>query len=446
MTNKLFEKKTFTSFDKNYSAKIFIKKPDKYRDIENHSLAAKNLITMGSACSYTAASFKKDNLSISLEKFSRVTNFDKKNKSITVEGGMKIYDFLNFTLGHKLWIPQIPGYPLISIAGAVATNAHGKSCGFHGTIRNLIKKITIFHRDQGWVNLSENENKEIFELTIGGFGLTGTIIDITFQLVDFEGFSFNTSIEESHSAIDTVKKIQNNKNSENFVYSWNRTDQKNIFGNGFIFQNKINLETKSEKVKKIKKTKFIYNEKLFFLNLWNKYSIKTFNSIYYNYHKYIKKNNYKDTFKNVIFPFVGKEKYFYMFGKKGFIETQILVSNSNIEAFLEEFESLFKEHEPTITLFSVKNMSGKQSYLRFEDNRICLTFDFVNNKKNMNFMKLVDNLCIKYKAFPSIIKDSRINETTINECYEYANNFREDLKKFDKKRIYRSELSDRLGL
>ena len=235
MTNKLFEKKTFTSFDKNYSAEIFIKKPDKYRDIENHPLAAENIITMGSAFSYTAASFKKDNLSISFEKFNRVIDFDNENKSITVEGGMKIYDLLNFTLEHKLWIPQIPGYPLISIGGAVATNAHGKSCGFHGTIRNLIKKITIFHRDQGWLNLSENENKEIFDLTIGGFGLTGTIIDITFRLVDFEGFSFNTSIEKSHSAIDTVKKIQDNTNSENFVYSWNRTDQKNNFGNGFIF-------------------------------------------------------------------------------------------------------------------------------------------------------------------------------------------------------------------
>ena len=124
MTNKLFEKKTFTSFDKNYSAEIFIKKPDKYRDIENHSLAAENIITMGSAFSYTAASFKKDNLSISFEKFNRVIDFDNENKSITVEGGMKIYDLLNFTLEHKLWIPQIPGYPLISIAGAVATNAH----------------------------------------------------------------------------------------------------------------------------------------------------------------------------------------------------------------------------------------------------------------------------------------------------------------------------------
>jgi len=446
MTIKLFEKKKFTSFDKNYCAEIFIKKPDKYKDIENYSLAAENLITMGSGFSFAAASFKKDNLSISFEKFNRVINFDKENKSITVEGGMKFYDLLNFTLEHKLWIPQIPGYPLISIGGAVATNAHGKSCGFHGTIRNLIKKITIFHRNQGWLNLSENENKEIFDLTIGGFGLTGTIIETTFQLIDFEGFNFNTSIEKSYSAIDTVKKIQDNSNSENFVYSWNRADQKTNFGNGFIFQNKINSEKKLEEIKKIKKTKFNHNEKLFFLNLWNKYTIKTFNSFYYNFHKYIKKNNYDDTFQNVIFPFVGKEKYFYMFGKKGFIETQILISNSNIEVFLEEFEYLFKQHEPLITLFSVKNMSGKQNYLRFEDNRICLTFDFVNNKKNMNFMKLIDNLCIKYKAFPSIIKDSRINETTINECYEYANNFREDLKKFDKKRIYRSELSDRLGL
>ena len=159
MTIGLFEKKIFTSFDKNYSTEILIKKPDKYRDIEKHSLSNDNLITMGSAFSYAPASFKKNNLSISLEKFNRVIDFDKNNKNITVEAGMKIYEFLNFTLEHDLWIPQIPGYPLISIGGAVASNAHGKSCGFHGTIRNLIKKITIFHRDNGWLNLSENENK-----------------------------------------------------------------------------------------------------------------------------------------------------------------------------------------------------------------------------------------------------------------------------------------------
>ena len=208
-----------------------------------------------------------------MEKFNRVIDFDKNNKNITVEAGMKIYEFLNFTLEHDLWIPQIPGYPLISIGGAVASNAHGKSCGFHGTIRNLIKKITIFHRDNGWLNLSENENKEIFELTIGGFGLTGSIVDVTFNLVDFQGSNFNTSIKSVSSAIDTINIIKEESNSENFVYSWNRTDKKNKFGNGFIFQNKINSNLNSNESKKLKKIQYNQNKKLPSFNFWNKLTI-----------------------------------------------------------------------------------------------------------------------------------------------------------------------------
>ena len=443
MKNNLFEKKTYTSFDKNYSAKIYIKKPDKYREIENNSLSSSNLITMGSAYSYTAASFKKNSLSLSFDKFNRVIDFDKIKKTITVEAGMKIFDFLNFTLERSLWIPQIPGYPFISIGGAVAANAHGKSCNFHGSIRNLIKKITLFHRNHGWLNLSENENREIFDLTIGGYGLTGTIVDVTFDLIDFKGFNFHTLIEKTDSSLDTITKIKNNTNTENYIYSWNRADNKNNFGKGFIFQNKINSETKISKINKIV---FTIPKQLSLINLWNSYTINVFNSIFYNYHKFIKNKKYDESFKNVIFPFSGKEKYFDMFGKKGFIESQILVPNSNIEEFLEEFKSLFDVHKPTITLYSIKNMSGEEKYLRFEGNKICLTFDFVNNKKNIEFMNLLDNLCIKYKAIPSIIKDSRLSETTINKCYQFANIFRNDLKKFDPKRIYKSELSDRLNI
>ena len=84
----------------------------------------------------------------------------------------------------------------------------------------------------------------------------------------------------------------------------------------------------------------------------------------------------------------------------------------------------------------LKIITTEKDYLRINN------FD----KKNIEFMNLVDNLCIKYKALPSIIKDSRITETTVNQCYEYANNFRNDLLKYDKKRIYKSELSDRLAL
>ena len=63
-------------------------------------------------------------------------NLTKKNKEITVEAGITLIEFLNFSLKYNLSIFLVlPGYPTITIGGAVAANAHGKSCAIHGTIR-----------------------------------------------------------------------------------------------------------------------------------------------------------------------------------------------------------------------------------------------------------------------------------------------------------------------
>ena len=133
------ENKKFYSFDKNFSAQVYYKQPDKYREIENLSKIEGNLINVGSNLSYTPLSFYENSLSIQLKKFNRIINFDLQNKEITVEAGMTIAELLNFTLKYNLWIPQLPGYPLITLGGAVATNAHGKSCANNGTIRKLVR-------------------------------------------------------------------------------------------------------------------------------------------------------------------------------------------------------------------------------------------------------------------------------------------------------------------
>ena len=75
-------KKKINSLDKSTNVDIFIKRPDKYREIENFSLNASNLITMGGCNSYTAASFKKNNLSLLFTRFDRIINFDKDRKSV----------------------------------------------------------------------------------------------------------------------------------------------------------------------------------------------------------------------------------------------------------------------------------------------------------------------------------------------------------------------------
>ncbi len=447
MSKILYEKYKLSSFGKNYTAEVYLKNPDKYRQLEKDSLKAECLISRGAGYSYVAASFGKEALSLSMKNFNRILYFSEKEKLITVEAGMTIIELLNFTLGFRMWIAQIPGYPFISIGGAVASNVHGKSAELHGTIKNAIKNILIFHKDHGWLNLSDDENKNIFDLTIGGYGLTGTIVSVTLKLIDFEGFNFQTSINKTNSITKTVNFIKNNKEKKNLIYSWNRVDSnlKN-FGDGLIFCTKTNSQHKEKNLNMPKSDKLRFLGNFPYFCLWNKLSVKTFNYFFLNYYNYLKKSVYNDNFSNVIFPVVGKEFYFSLFGNKSFIESQILISYEKVESFIDDFKNLINFHKPIITLFSVMGMSGEHRYLRFEGNMICLTFDVVNNQKNLNFINELDKLYIRYDVVPSLIKDSRLKKEVFDKCYKFANEFRKDLRNFDNKRSYRSELSDRLDL
>jgi len=440
----LFEKKKIKSFDQSRSLEIFIKNSEKHKDLENDSRSVENLITMGSCYSYVAASFKKNSLSIDIKKFNRILFFDKEKKIITVEAGMQIFELLNFTLKYNLWIPQIPGYPFISIGGAVAANVHGKSCAFYGTIKNSVKEIRIFHKSYGWLNLNSEENKDIFDLTIGGLGFTGTIISVTFKLEEIDNFNFLTTIKEVKSISETIDFLETS-DKKNLIYSWNTLDLTSdlkSFGKGIIFENKIDEKNSLNSYKQIKYT---YKKRLYPLKLWNNLTVKCFNYFFIKYQKY-KKNIYRDNFSNVIFPFYNKEIYFSLFGHKGFLESQILISRTRIDEFLEEFNYKISIHKPCITLFSLKKMSGEQKYLRFEDNKICLTLDMVRNNENTLFLKELYKLYIKYNVLPSIIKDSNLDKDIFDNCYKEADIFREKLKEFDPKRIYRSDLSDRLNI
>ena len=82
--------------------------------------------------------------------------------------------------------------------------------------------------------------------------------------------------------------------------------------------------------------------------------------------------------------------------------------------------------------------------MRFENDGICFTFDFVKNSKNLFFMNELDKICEKYHLTPSIIKDSRLKLETIEKCYKDFNRFKEEINKFDNKRIYKSTLTDKL--
>ena len=72
----------------------------------------------------------------------------------------------------------IPGKSNVTIAGAIASDVHGKDNLWGGSFSKNIDKLELLIAKNKKIEVSRTENNELFLATIGGLGLTGVITDI----------------------------------------------------------------------------------------------------------------------------------------------------------------------------------------------------------------------------------------------------------------------------
>ena len=65
--------------------------------------------------------------------------------------------------------------------GMIANNIHGKNT-YHNQLKHYIKKIKILTLNKKIIVCSKTKYKKIFDLTVGGYGLTGVILSATLKL------------------------------------------------------------------------------------------------------------------------------------------------------------------------------------------------------------------------------------------------------------------------
>jgi decaprenylphospho-beta-D-ribofuranose 2-oxidase len=147
-----------------------------------------------------------------------------------------------------------------------------------------------------------------------------------------------------------------------------------------------------------------------------------------------------------LFPFVGKEQYFLLYGKRGLVESQVIVPHEASESFLDEMEKLLLKEQAPAVMGSIKLFKGDRRLLRFEMDGVCIALDLARCEKTMRFLSEMDRLTISAGGIPFVIKDSRLPAETVKQCYPEYELMKQQLMHYDPKRLFRSEMSQRLGL
>jgi decaprenylphospho-beta-D-ribofuranose 2-oxidase len=436
-------RRRFASLDGRMACEAEYEEPDRYRDL--FALSTKGPIAArGAGISYVAASFGEGVTSVSMRHFDRILAFDAQARWIEVEAGASLGKLYSFCKGHGLVLPVQPGHPQITVGGCIAGNVHGKNQYREGLFGDHVRALRLFHPAHGVMDLSREQNPDLFALTIGGLGLTGLIVAATLSLVPLAASLMDVQhlptgdIDEAFAAVSDLRA------SQEMVYAWIDLADLQHPGRGYVVAatsaSGADADGGELAYRQMDPSAVRVRPRLL-----TRRTLPMINRLY----RYL--GTRQQTRRHVprteiLFPALGKELYFNGYGRVGFVELQALVPETAVKPYAARVLALVRKHECPIGLATLKAFRGVSSLLYYTGNGFSFTIDVPADSRSMSLLADLDALNCEVGAVTAVIKDSRLSAEMARRQYPEFGRFRERLHAFDPARRFASALSRRLEL
>jgi decaprenylphospho-beta-D-ribofuranose 2-oxidase len=435
-------KRVFTSLDRYTVRECEFDEPDRYRELLSLT-AAKRLIGRGAGISYVAASFGADAISIGMRRFNRILAFNEAGRWIEVEAGIALGRLYEFLTARGLCLPVQPGHPQITIGGCIAGNVHGKNQFREGLFGDHVRSLKLFHPSHGLIDLSPQQNAELFALTIGGFGLTGIIVSAKLSLAPLQSTAMLVSHIPVNDLAEAFARLWELKASHDMVYAWVDLADRSRPGRGYIVAATANPSAESAPTAIFARDLVPGGSRL--PRLFSNLTLPVINRIYRTLGTR-QRGPQRVPLDAILYPAVGKERYFDGFGKAGFIELQVMVPESAATAFIPRVLALTRKHGCTVALTTLKAFRGNPSLLHYTGTGLSFTVDIGNDAAALRMLDEFDEINCELGATTAIMKDSRLRAAVARRQYPGYDAFKQRLHAFDPAGLFRSDLSQRLEL
>jgi decaprenylphospho-beta-D-ribofuranose 2-oxidase len=438
----------YVSFDGSVRLLVTYARPDRYRfwraaDIDGP------VISRGAGLSYVAASFGGGATTLEHDAFNRILEFDPLQRTVKVEAGLRLGDLFSFLAPRGFYLPTQPGHPSISVGGCVAADVHGKNQPRDGTFRRQVLALSLFHPRHGILEVCERGDADVLELTCGGYGLTGTILDVTLRIAPLA----SEVVEHSTIPLPDISSLREDVDrasaESDFIFTWHDfMASGKQFGRGVLDVGRFASPPqngRSPRGDRRFRPLRAETRRRWRIPVFNLYSARAFTTLYHAYAARPRSRRRVPLFAS-LYPIVGRETYFELFGTRGFFEYQALIPDDAFLPFVQAVQRRLEVNAVPVTLASTKTFVGEAEFLRFDGTGMVLALNLPRSRGATEFMRFLDQLVVELGAKPNIIKDSRLPREVVMQTYSEYERFRSALREYDRERVYRSALSDRLGL
>ena len=150
---------------------------------------------------------------------------DTINNILTIGSGALWEDAINYLDKFHKSIAVMQAFSSFSIGGSVSVNGHGWQKD-SPPISSSVISFTLMNHSGQILNCSRTENKELFSLVIGGYGLFGIILDVKLKVVENEALQFKYINLSPENYVENYRKFVNENPKVKLVFGRLRISNK----------------------------------------------------------------------------------------------------------------------------------------------------------------------------------------------------------------------------
>jgi decaprenylphospho-beta-D-ribofuranose 2-oxidase len=157
----------------------------------------------------------------------QVLDLDTAKKTLRVQTGATWGQLTRVLEPVRLAISTKQEFDNFTVGGSIAANIHGKSIDY-GPIITHILSLRLLKADGEIVTASRTQYPDLFTGAIGGYGLLGIVVDVTFQLVEDRVVEKSESVYMSTDALIKayVERVRRDPKNTPLCYGFFNADCK----------------------------------------------------------------------------------------------------------------------------------------------------------------------------------------------------------------------------
>jgi FAD/FMN-containing dehydrogenase len=331
----------------------------------------------------------------------------------------------------------------------LASDVHGKNHHIAGSFGEHVESFDLAASNGQTLRCAADENTELFNATIGGMGLTGVILRVTFRMRRIETDLIAQQTIRAKNLKEAFHALESSLTSTYSVAWIDSLAKGDRLGRSVVFTGE---HLSSTDLPKDRASAPFTNRRRagravpfdFPSIALNRFSVTAFNAVYFGSQK---QGRTLVDFQPYFYPLDRISEWNRIYGTAGFVQYQVAFPR---EASLEAISSILRRvsNYGLGSFLSVLKLCGQQrnSPLSFPREGYTLALDFPIRAKTFSMLLELDQIVDDHAGRIYLAKDARMGARMLERGYPRLSEFAAVRQRIDPDRKMRSLLSDRLGI